>query len=248
MFPTRSISTRSVRPTSSYSVSFIGSSTQKIDFGNNINLGTDDFTISVWYKRTDSDEDVGLLQKRQSSDDVWWLNVQDDDKVEFRVNLGRSNELHYKTSSIGGLNDTEWHHIVVNVDRDDTGASQLYIDGKELATIYDEQVESGIAKNFNNTGKFLIGVGSMAGDIWMNGQISDVSIFNIALSSNVGKLRDGTHGAGNAKPADLTGLSGLVAWWRMGDGVTYPNIEDYVGSVDGVMTNMTPANIVEDSP
>ena len=126
----------------------------------------------------------------------------------------------------------------------------MYIDGRQLAVSYDTQTETGIASDFDNTGNFELGLGSTGGSQFMTGKIADVSVFNIPLSigRNIGKLRNGTVGAGNAKPADLTGLSGLVAWWRMGDGVTYPNIEDYAGSVDGVMSNMTPSNIVEDSP
>ena len=37
-------------------------------------------------------------------------------------------------------------------------------------------------------------------------------------------------------------------WWRMGDGDTYPNIQDNVGTADFVMYNMTAADIVTDAP
>lgn len=62
-------------------------------------------------------------------------------------------------------------------------------------------------------------------------------------------LRDGSSGVGNAIPADLSGKSGIVSWYRMGDiGDTYPTIYDRIGSVNGTMTDMAIADIVQDAP
>ena len=43
-------------------------------------------------------------------------------------------------------------------------------------------------------------------------------------------------------------MSGLVSFWRMRDGSTYPTINDEIGSNDGTMTNMSSANFVTDVP
>ena len=59
----------------------------------------------------------------------------------------------------------------------------------------------------------------------------------------------------NGVPIDLSTDSGdydnsssLVHWWRMGDGDTYPTIEDNAGSLDLTMTNMVAGDIVTNIP
>ena len=37
-------------------------------------------------------------------------------------------------------------------------------------------------------------------------------------------------------------------WYRMGDGDTFPTLQDSIGSLDLTMTNMTSADIVSDVP
>ena len=59
----------------------------------------------------------------------------------------------------------------------------------------------------------------------------------------------------SGEPIDLSEDSGdydnsgdLSNWWRMGDGDTYPTIEDNVGSIDCTMTNMVSGDIVSVVP
>ena len=75
------------------------------------------------------------------------------------------------------------------------------------------------------------------------GNIDEVSAFNTELSqANITDIYNlGT-------PTDISAMSGLVSWWRMGDGSTYPTINDAAGSNNGTMTNMSSANFVTDVP
>jgi len=47
---------------------------------------------------------------------------------------------------------------------------------------------------------------------------------------------------------DYSSSANLTHYFRMGDGDTYPTIQDQVGSLDGTMTNMVSGDIEEDVP
>ena len=85
----------------------------------------------------------------------------------------------------------------------------------------------------------------------MNGGIDEVSIWkDIILDADaVTQLYN------SGAPIDLSADSGnydnsgdLTYWWRMGDGDTYPTIEDNEGSNDLTMTNMISGDIETDVP
>lgn len=77
-----------------------------------------------------------------------------------------------------------------------------------------------------------------------SGSVDEVAIFNTELSS---ANRTAIYNGG--KPADLTGMSGLVGWWRMGDGATFPTIPDASSnSNNGTMTSMVAGDITTDTP
>jgi len=77
----------------------------------------------------------------------------------------------------------------------------------------------------------------------LTGYLDEVSIWNTALgSSQIVSLYN------NGLPTNLTGLSGLVDWYRMGEGATPPVIPDLAGSFNGTMTNgpvLTPVTPVQ---
>ena len=75
------------------------------------------------------------------------------------------------------------------------------------------------------------------------GAIDELSAYNTALSASAV-----TTIYNSGVPNDLTGTSGLVSWWRMGDGDTFPTITDNQGSNDGTMTNMSSGNFISNVP
>ena len=71
--------------------------------------------------------------------------------------------------------------------------------------------------------------------------MDEVGIFNTA--EPIANLWDGS-----GIPTDLTDLN-PIAWYRNGDGDTYPTITDNgSGGNNGTMTNMTAGSIVSDVP
>ena len=49
-------------------------------------------------------------------------------------------------------------------------------------------------------------------------------------------------------PNNISGYPDLIGWYRMGDGDTYPTIQDNKGSNDATMTNMASDDIQTDVP
>ena len=139
--------------------------------------------------------------------------------------------------------DGLWHHIVVSWDVSGDLLS-LYLDGvlkdttASLPTIVGSGVTSSIGNNANSGQYFL-------------GNIDEVSLFNLELTaSQVTTLYN------DGLPYTVAADTGLIGWWRMGDGgiignpiATFPTIpDDSSNSNNGTMTNMTSIDFEADVP
>lgn len=132
-----------------------------------------------------------------------------------------------------------WHHIVL-IQNGTTGIS-MYLDGSQeslqslitpidpLVWFNDMSISHGIM-GCHKTGSTLV--------YFYSGLQNNISVFDTVKS--IGDLWDGT-----GKPTDLTGESGLITWWKMGTGDTYPNLIDNVNGLNGTMTGtMVASDIV----
>ena len=121
----------------------------------------------------------------------------------------------------GSLSINTWYHIVGTHESGSVDENKIYIDGVLSATVSDTN------PMVANNEPLHIGRQFGHNSYNLNGFIDEVSIFNKVVS--VSSLRDGT------KPSDLTGLSGMVGWWRMGDGTldSFPIIADQVNPTLG---------------
>ena len=153
----------------------------------------------------------------------------------------------------GSLPRNVWSHLVITYDGGTTGASSgslstyygrfnFYINGVLVSTSNSHQ-------NFGYSGSikdeiFQIGKkGTGTNYIRNNGKVDEVAIWSSDQSSNISSI----YNSGNT--FDLSTLAAApVHWWRMGDGDTYPTIQDNIGNADFTMTNMTSADIVNDTP
>tara|TARA_R100001594_G_scaffold83969_1_gene118503 strand:- start:502 stop:1701 length:1200 start_codon:yes stop_codon:yes gene_type:complete len=226
-----------------HSVEFDGSN-DHVTMGTVHNLSDADFSVSVWFKRASLTSADGLIMKRQDTDNVWFLQVTSAEKIFFQASTSRTVRIKYLTEAQTTLNNTDWHHIVVTVDRSDASVSRIWLDGVAI-TSYDTETETGITEDIDNTGDLIIGQGAASGGSYFHGNIADISIWNTAFVPTglltIGDLRDGESGAGNAVPADIKGYSGLVSWYGMGDlyfddgnvagnGLITDKVDDTIGS------------------
>ena len=159
---------------------------------------------------------------------------------EVKVNYkgGGSTKTSSTTDVIEG--DGLWHNIVATWD--ESGLLSLYLDGVlkdsagSLPTIVGTAATSSIGNNANSGQYFL-------------GNIDEVSLFNVELTaSQVTTLYN------DGLPYTVAADTGLIGWWRMGDGgitgnpiATFPTIpDDSSNNNNGEMTNMTSTDFEPD--
>ena len=228
MFPAR-IPIVSVPPSgfkNTYSLAFDGSD-DYIDCGNDASLQiTGNMTVSAWVKSSSSDRQRFITKYGSGGDDSFYLAIRPSTGY-FRFNAASG-----EAESSTDVADGNWHHLVAQYTT--STKLEVFIDGSSDGT----DTSSIDATMVNSTQNLRIGIES-DDEFPMVGNIDEVSIFNAIVS--VGDLRNGSSGQGNAVPADLTGMSNLQGWWRMGDG----DLDD--GNVDGngLICDQTNATLTE---
>ena len=217
-----------------------------VDCGNDssLNFSADDaFSFSVWFKKGSDSGSNTVFSKGLGAinyDGYYMFALAD--YVYFRIRNNSSNFHQIKDNDTHPLNT--WVHYLVTYDGSRSasgGGLKLYKNGTLLTNVSKSgNFSSGSGQTIANFG---IGARIIDSAAHFNGNIDEVSAFNSELSaSNVTTIYN------SGTPNDISAISGLVSWWRMGDGSTYPQINDAVGSNNGTMTNMSAANFVTDVP
>jgi len=227
-----------------YSLNFDGTNdilncgdSNDFSFGN----GTTDsaFSISAWINvSTLLFAPKPIASKNESAEQEYTFYVASDGKLYFILydTLGGSSDhATIQSASAGTITTGSWFHVVATYSGNgSTSGMSMFVNGSALSTTASSNNYTAMD---NGTGSFLIGH-DQAGRKTFSGNIDEVSIWDKELSaSDVTSLYNG------GTPTDLTGMSNLVGWWRMGDptGVAaFPTIVDQsTNSNDGTMTNMT---------
>lgn len=145
-----------------------------------------------------------------------------------------------------------WQHILITYDGGTTGASSgdinsyysrfnIYIDGSSQTTT-NSHINYGYSAGIDPDN---LRIGRYASGNYMQGnaRVDECAIWGSDQSANISDI----YNSGNT--FDLETLSTAPDhWWRMGDGDTYPTIQDNIGTAHFVMYNMTAADIVTDAP
>ncbi len=163
------------------------------------------------------------------------------------------NNLELETAN-NSLPSNTWKHILVSYNGGTTGASSgsvndyysrfsIFIDGVSQSTTNSNT-------NYGYTGAISgqnLRVGRYSSGNYMrnNCKIDELAIFDSDQSGNVSSIYN------SGTPFDLSTLGTQPKhWWRLGDGDTYPNLQDNgtEANCTFVMYNMTAADIVNDVP
>jgi prepilin-type N-terminal cleavage/methylation domain-containing protein len=169
-------------------LSFNGTS-DYVNMGNILNMGTSDFSMSAWMKTTSTG------QQRIFSKEVWggggyalmsW-------EGNYAAIVGSPGYVApYEWIYIGSIpvKDGNWHLITVTMDRD--GYAKLYVDGVQDGVGLD--ISANASNNINNNLDLLVG-DSVAHTEKFNGGLDDIRIYNRILSSSeITQLYNGTAG------------------------------------------------------
>ena len=214
---------------------------------------SDAWTISFWIKPTHTTS--GRVIFYYGSNDTTnngIIEIRMTNTHKLRLQYGSANN-NIRMVSSNALANNVWQHVMYTYDGGTTGASsgsissyynrfELFVDGvsQTTANTHNNYGWSGSLSGQNlRVGKLVSG-NTLTGEkidelaIWDSDQTSNVSsIYNSGTPFNLDTLSD--------KPKH---------WWRMGDGDTYPYLQDSGTAANCVfqMYNMTASNIVTDAP
>ena len=222
---------------SNYSMAFDGTD-DYVDTGIT-NTGTNDISVSCWIKTKETfvytnsrcafgGRNNGSLSNyslgRLGSD---WATPND---MKVRV---------FNTFGTTKLNDGDWHNIIYTYDYT-TKEVKAYVDGNATP-----EVTFTIASWSTN---YIIAIGWNGFDTayCFEGNVDECAYFTRVLGAS-----DITEIYNSGTPADISGISDLVSWWRMGEDATFSTnwtIPDQVGSNTGTSANMTIDDLIGEAP
>jgi len=225
-------------PYDSYSFNFDAASSDYINCGTSSDLEiTGDLTLSAWVYLETGGAYQGIISKRDSANPNYQLYTDNSATPKLRFYAGTAGGS--PTSSTGTVSLNAWHHIAITVESGVTNGSVFYIDG----------VNSGTATFTINEDDADLLLGSLSSSSgFLSGKLSNVSIFNEALTSTeVLKLY------ANGMPQDLSSFTPApVAWWTLGSNSFFNGsnfiCKDLIGSNDGTSVNAGVDALVGNTP
>ena len=215
----------------------------------------DAWTIAGWFEGgTSGDDEQTIISFGGSSSSEGRVQLYWDGSSE-RVTIfygDNSNNISLTTPD-NSVPDGVYHHIMVTYDGGTTGSNganlsdyygrfEIWIDGVSQTTIDDNDNDGFSGEIVDDF--FRVGERSAGGDHMRNNCLVDeLALWDTDETANVAAIYNSgtTH--------DLTLLTSAPDhYWRMGDGDTFPDIQDNSGSLDFEMFNMTSGDIVNDVP
>lgn len=214
---------------------------------------SDAWTISFWIKPTNSSS--GRVIFYYGSNDTTnggYVELRLTSTNKIRLQYG-SNNNYIKILAPNGVSVNTWQHVAVTYNGGTTGASsgdinnyysrfEIYIDGVNQTT-------NNSHSNYGWSGAISgqnLRVGKLVSGNTLNGEkIDELAIFDSDQSANISNIYN------SGAPFDLSTLTTEPKhWWRMGDGDTYPYLQDSgtEGNCVFQMYNMTSSDIVSDTP
>ena len=193
-------------------------------------VGTGDFSISAWIKIDDSTTINSIVSKSTNDDGTaprWFLRAATNGTLRMNV-ADTSDDL--DLSSTFTVNDGNWHHIVVVVDRG-TGAT-FYKDGGNTEVKANTSGDG----NVDNNGKLRIGIYQTSN--YFDGKIANLQLWDTILSESDVQYAY-THPekliTDNSAVTSGTTISNLKAWYPCTEGnPRSPQTTVYDGSEKGL--------------
>ena len=214
---------------------------------------SDAWTISFWIKATNSSS--GRVLFYYGSNDIAnngtvVVRLKNDNKIILHYG---SNNNFIRLQSQNSLTVNTWEQITVTYDGGTTGASSgsinnyysrfnIYVDGAIQST-NNSNANYGLSGAIS--GQNLRIAKLVSGNTLKGEKIDELAIWDSDQSSNISDIYN------SGVPFDFSSLTTEPKhWWRMGDGDTYPYLQDNgtEGNCVFEMNNMTSANIVNDVP
>ena len=218
---------------------------------------SDAWSISVWFKpgtASNANQTIFYFGSQIVSNEGFIQLKYNGTTKSIAIRYGTNNNRLELTTLGSAVTVGQWHHLLFTYDGGTTGVASGSINSYySRFKIFIDSVQ----KTTNNTNSNFGFAGSIVGTNlrigrWNSGQnlrnnclVDEFAIFSSDQSANISSI----YNSGNV--FDLSTLTTPPDhWWRMGDGDTYPFLQDS-GSVGGrvfEMINMTSSDIVSDVP
>jgi len=241
---------------------YLGANASLVDsiLGRNSNgSGSGDaWSISMYFKGSSANQGQTIFYFGDNdvvnSGYVQLMQINSSGNKLLRLKYGsNSNNLRLQTTA-GTISTNTWHHILLTYDGGTTGSSsadmddyygrfKIFVDGVEQTT-------NNSHSNYGYTGgidpdNFRVGRFS-SGNYMRNGsKVDELALWDSDQSANISDIYN------SGAPFDLSTLTTQPKhWWRMGDGDTYPFLQDSGTEANCIfqMYNMTASDIVNDVP
>ena len=187
------------------------------------------FTFSFWFKftgsfNTNTESFVWGCHNNNSS----YLGMSTASIVRLKLNGAL-----FTIVESGGNNIPQNTWAQFTLVRNSSNSVQLYLNGATFGSA----IASGNSLTFSSFGRIInLSFG-------FKGNIDSAALWFSDETSNVATIYN------SGLPSDLSALASAPRnWWRMGDGSTYPTINDNIGSLPMTMLNMSATNFVTDVP
>jgi len=218
---------------------------------------SDAWSISFWYKASTNTQGQTIFyfgdNDANNGGYIQLMQLNNGGQKSLRLRYGSNNNRLNIQTVFGSITPNTWQHILVTYDGGTTGSSsgsisdyysrfKIFIDGSVQTTNNSNNNygwTSGIDADNFRIGRFT------SGNYMRDCRVDELAIFDSDQSSNISSIYNG------GSPFDLSTLTTEPNhWWRMGDGDTYPNLQDNGTAANCVfvMYNMTAADIVNDVP
>lgn len=219
----------------SYSLYFDGIN-DFLTFGNAFNYdNANQWSLSMWIRPDNLAARHTLFSKTTNDANVYGWGFYQDTGGQLFIQMRAPAQLRQHTSVLT-FNALAWNHLCITYDgSQNINGLRIYING----------VLGAVPASGAVTASLLSGQDAMLasrnGAFQYPGYMDEVAIIGKELSAlEVAEI----YNAGSPPDYSLLSFIGNIAsYYRMGDGDTYPTILDQVSTVNGTMTNMTPAQI-----
>ena len=202
--------------------------------------GQTKMTFSCWINPQSASTSIISSIEDSGSKEQFRVMFHSSRYIIIRTHTGNGRDARTANASIT-LNT--WTHIAFCLDFSLSSGSRgkIFINGVD-ATSSDSMNQSSI----NTSGGALrIGARNVSSLLPYAGAIDELAIWSgTDLRNDVATI----YNSGVANDLNNNGLTAPTTYFRMGDGDTFPTLQDTNGSADLTMTNMTSGNIVSDVP
>ena len=220
---------------------------------------SDAWTIAFWFKggtSTNNGQTIFYFGDNDTTNAGHLYIRYQGGNNRLRFRYGSSNNALNFQSADNSIPASTWTHVVITYDGGTTGASSGDINNYYgRFTVYINGVDAISAGTWTHTNYGYTGgidpdnlrIGRYASGNYMQNscKVDEFAVWDSDQSANISAIYN------SGTPFDLSTLTtGPRHWWRMGDGDTYPNLQDSgsEGNCVFVMYNMTSADIVSDAP